>query len=601
MRKSRDLRYRATTTMFLWRRTAFRSLAACAFLGVAFSNPGSRGALGADKPGGSNSSASPSPPSPDPKEREIVASFQAATARAQAGQFAEAEALYEKALARAREVRGKDHLDCGVILARLGMLKCEAKQYDRAAARFAEALPIFRLHLPPDNPQVTLVVSELARTLTNLNRDEEAARLNAENLKVREASLGRKHPATLVSLHNLGINYAHLRRWPEVVAALEEWLATVEEQQSGKTFDLLLSLEFLGDGHEALHHYGRAETCFNRELAILEADPQRDYSGQVRVLTKLVQVYGFEGRSGLGNAHKYGERCLKLCKQQFGSGHPETIKAIGGVGIAYCMAGDDGGGAKLLRERVQFEKTARTDSDEYWRTALHLAQADLRLGQLDEAEAVAWSALSALETRLGNRRNGDDFEAVGEILAMASLQAAHQAQTDEGLRKFVGGVEKLVGADDPALAKALYVAALGCVRLGTVDQGRQYLLRALAIQRKRLPADDLTLAATLRQLGTVMKLQCKYAEAETHLLECARIRRKKLGEESRLLATCLCDLGYVYARTGRYADAEATLQTALAMAEKTGAFIPASAMRDYLAAVYGHHQAVQSRTGIGGP
>ena len=59
-------------------------------------------------------------------------------------------------------------------------LSAEQKQYERAAARFREALPILLHHLPRDNPQVTLVVNELARALMELRQFDEAAALHEE-------------------------------------------------------------------------------------------------------------------------------------------------------------------------------------------------------------------------------------------------------------------------------------------------------------------------------------------------------------------------------------------------------------------------------------
>jgi tetratricopeptide (TPR) repeat protein len=589
-------------------RTIFQVLAASAFLYAALWNPCSWGVLRADEPGQSKNPAvssrdelipepprkpsssgtepTPAPPlkpaiaqpgtqqgTSTPAEREIAILCQSAAARAQAGQVAEAEATYDKALAAARTLLGKDHLDCGVILARLGMLKYEAKQYDQSAARFAEALPIFRLHLPPDNPHVTFLVNEYARALSALNRDVEAARLNAENLKIREATLGRRDRATLLSLHNLGSNYAKLRRWADAVATLEEWLARDKDGQSAKVLNLPEALEYLGISHAWLRHDDRAEEYYIRTLGLLAAQPQPDYPGQVRVLERLIQVCGLEHEKGFDNAHKYGERCLKLCKEQFGPESPATINAMGVVGVAYYKVGDDNGGAKLLRDYLQLEKKiGAQDSDEYWAGVLHLAHVEFRLGRFNEGETLTWSALSAMGTRLGNHRNSSAWwESMADVLPEAAPHLARPDEMDRRLQQFVADVEKLAGADDPATATALAFVAGVYLRLESWETGRHYALRALSIERKTTVTNPLTLALTLHQLGLAAQKQDKYAEAETYLLESAQIRWRKIGREDVALAGCLCDLGYVYAKTGRYLEAEATLRKSLAIAEKFGA------------------------------
>ena len=61
-----------------------------------------------------------------------------------------------------------------------------------------------------------------------MGADEDAAKLNAENLHVREATLGKEHPHALLSLHNLGMNYSNAGHPKEAIPALETWLAKDE-------------------------------------------------------------------------------------------------------------------------------------------------------------------------------------------------------------------------------------------------------------------------------------------------------------------------------------------------------------------------------------
>ena len=413
---------------FLSRRITLLWLATCGLFGIAFFNSQSRADFFANAPRGSLNPAASSPgepvsepskkPSPtaeepplaapdrpakappaaphvaaSPAEQEITTLFQSAATREQAGQFAEAEALYEKALAAAQQLRGKDHLDCGVILARIAMLNYAAKQYYKSADRFADAVFIFRQHLPRDNPQYTFLVNEFARALARLNKHKEAAELNAANVRVREASLGKKHIATLLSLHNLGLNYGDMGRWQDAVTTLEEWLARDEGGESAKSLGLPKALQYLATGYAQLHHYDRAVSYFKRQLTLLEAQPKRDYVREVRVLEQLVQTCGHEHEKGADDAHRFGEQCLKLCREQFGPESRETINAIGVLGIAYYKVGDDNGGAKLLRNFVQLEKKiGPQDSDDYWAGVMHLAHVEFRLERFEQGETLTWSA-----------------------------------------------------------------------------------------------------------------------------------------------------------------------------------------------------------------
>ena len=225
------------------------------------------------------------------------------------------------------------HLDVGMVLGRLGMAHYEAKQYEQSAARFREALAILRLHLPREDLNVTLVVNELARALDEAGHHDEAAKHNEENLKVREASLGRKNPATLLSVHNLGMNYVKLHRWAEAIPLLERWLEESEPARLAKNPTLPITLEYLGDSHQAVGHHDKAEKYYNQVLAIVEAQPKKDFSHEVLILEKLVQLTSLQGPAGFDKAQKYGQRCVKTAQEHLGPEHLETAKALGVVAL----------------------------------------------------------------------------------------------------------------------------------------------------------------------------------------------------------------------------------------------------------------------------
>ncbi len=127
-----------------------------------------------------------------------------------------------------------------------------------------------------------------------------------------------------------------------------------------------------------------------------------------------------------------------------------------------------------------------------------------------------------------------------------------------------------MGKDDAAMALALWLSAEACYQMEAAGPAEQYGLRALAIQRKRLPADDLALAKTLHTLGRVAELLSKYGEAEAYYLECLQIRRKKLGQQHLSVAACLLNLAHSYLRMQRFPEAETSLRKARAIAEKAG-------------------------------
>ena len=161
----------------------------------------------------------------DPIRKEVLMGLcREAAALTQAHRTAEAIVVSEKAVARAKEVLGKDHVEVGKLLVHLGDLYLGAAKHERAVGCFTQALAIFQQHLPRGDDDVTYAVNNLALTFSRMKRYEEAIRLDAENLRVREATLGKDHPHTLLSLHNLGMSYAAGGHPREAIATLETWL-----------------------------------------------------------------------------------------------------------------------------------------------------------------------------------------------------------------------------------------------------------------------------------------------------------------------------------------------------------------------------------------
>ncbi len=509
----------------------------------------------------------------------------------QSGRLAEAAALYEKALARAKEVLPKDDSDIGMLMGRLGAVYYESKQFDQAISQFTGSLANLRLHLRREDPNVTFVVNELARSFSAARRYEESARLNAENLKVREASLGKDHPATVLSLHNLGIDFAMMQRWPEAVQALETTLEKDKSNGAQRPF-YARDLKYLGDGHKALGHWEKAEQYYLQALKVTETPPTKNSEETIFVLQGMANFY--TGRQEyFSKAREYGQRATDLCRQVYGPEHYKTAESLGFQGSLPSVDGKDEEAAAMLRQCLRIlRKTTSYSSPNLWTYTVNLARIDLRLGQNAEAEELALAALGRIETLLIEHDTSSELDSKAEVLARSMAIAGHREILEQRLKQFLAAVKSHTGEDNPALACAYSFTGATYLRLEALHEAQENSLRALAIQRKRLASDDLELAVTLTQLATIARAQGKYADAESYLLECLRIRRKKLGEEHYLVASSLSDLGHVYLRMHRYPEAEQNLWLAITIAEKAGLLggsVKASAT-ELLGTLYGEQQ-----------
>jgi len=95
------------------------------------------------------------------------------------GQYAQAEPLYQRALAIFEKVLGPEHPAIATSLNNLALLYHSQEQYAQAEPLYQRALAIFEKVLGPEHPHVATVLGNRADLLWNINRVEETARLAA--------------------------------------------------------------------------------------------------------------------------------------------------------------------------------------------------------------------------------------------------------------------------------------------------------------------------------------------------------------------------------------------------------------------------------------
>ena len=162
----------------------------------------------------------------------------------------------------------------------------------------------------------------------------------------------------------------------------------------------------------------------------------------------------------------------------------------------------------MLRESLGIEKKISGDNSTRVLVLVgYLAKAEIETGHVTEAEDLLLSALPELESRLAKGLPFAEAEAVPVYLAEIASRKGDQSRIERQLNEMVGVVEAktertILGGPAPLLAAGVYDG------YGTPEQSRKCAERALAIQRKRLAADDLALADSLRYLGLLASHLC---------------------------------------------------------------------------------------------
>ncbi|GJL67731.1 MAG: hypothetical protein NPIRA06_03660 [Nitrospirales bacterium] len=143
--------------------------------------------------------------------------------------YAQAEPLYQRALAIREEALGPTHPDVATSLNNLGELNRSQGKSAKAEPLYQRALAIREEALGPTHFQVALSLNNLAALYNNQGQDPDAEPLYQRALAIREEVWALTHPDVAQSLNNLGMLYINQRQYAEAKPLLQRALDICEE------------------------------------------------------------------------------------------------------------------------------------------------------------------------------------------------------------------------------------------------------------------------------------------------------------------------------------------------------------------------------------
>jgi eukaryotic-like serine/threonine-protein kinase len=265
------------------------------------------------------------------------------------GSYAEAEALYQRALAIREQALGPDHPDVATSLNNLAAVHGATGSYAEARALHERALAIRKQAVGPDHPDVAASLANLAHAHLATGSYARARASYERALAIREQALGPDHPDVALSLTGLANVHLATRSYAKAGASYERALAIREQVLGPDHPDIASSLAGLANVHYATESYAKAEACYERALAIQEQALGPDHPDVARSLNNLANVHQDTG--SYVQAEASYARALAIREQALGSGHPDLaypLVGLAGVALATGRAAD----AVVLAERA---------------------------------------------------------------------------------------------------------------------------------------------------------------------------------------------------------------------------------------------------------
>jgi tetratricopeptide (TPR) repeat protein len=253
----------------------------------------------------------------------------------QRAQYADAEALYQQALAIRERVCGQEHPDTAESLSKLAWLYKDQGKYAKAERLEQQGLAIREKVLGPEHSETATSVHNLASLYFNQGRYGEAEPLFQRALRTKEKVRGPDHRETAITLHNLALLYKHQGRLKEAEPLLQRALGISESVLGPEHPAVATSLNNLAALYEAQNRMGEGEPLYERALAISERALGPEHPDTTFSLNNLANLYQNQGRLDL--AEPLLERALRTAERVLGPEHPDTATSLHNLAILYAQ------------------------------------------------------------------------------------------------------------------------------------------------------------------------------------------------------------------------------------------------------------------------
>jgi tetratricopeptide (TPR) repeat protein/predicted Ser/Thr protein kinase len=326
----------------------------------------------------------------------------------EAGEYEEAKANQERALAAREKLLGPDHPSVAQALGSLGNVYETLGEHELAKEAASRALGIYERALGPDHPHVAGMANNLAMAHDARGEYAEAVAAYERALGIWEEALGPEHPNVGGVLNNLGMVHDVMGASDKAMLAYKRALAIWEKAFGPDHPNVALPLNNLGALHEARGEYAEALAKYQRALSIWTAalGPEHPNVGTTTLNIGVVQ----HAKGDYAEAKVSYERSLAINEKAQGPDHPHLAYSLDGLAEIASIQGRNADALRLARRAVKIRAGGESPPDLLAYSRFILAK-------------VLWNAPTAA--------GGDRKQAIAAAQEAASGYAAVDGKLDE--------------------------------------------------------------------------------------------------------------------------------------------------------------------------
>lgn len=452
-------------------------------------------------------------------ERTVSLLLSLGEAQVNRGLFEEAEATFQKALARLESLPADTVAKPrSILLSDLGVVALKRRRVDEALTYVHEAIA------------------------ASANLDDQSERMRLAT--------------------NLGAVLLDAGRYAEARTHLVRALSLAEERYGSEHPRLAAALNNLGTAEKGLGDYSGAENHLQRALTIMEHVHGSVHPLIATIVRNLGDLYLELG--DLDSAERHSARALEVCEQQHGAEHPETATACNNLGLVLQTRG------RLPEARALFERAIDFQTKAYGADHPDLAIPLNNLARILETDGDLGRARATFEhaLRLAEESQGPSHPKVASVannLGMLLARMGDHTSARPLIERALAIDELAYGADHIEVAKDAGNLSGVLYALGDLDSAEALLRRSIRIAERHPVALAGTLRAARANLGEIAHqrgdLEGAIAYWEAAIGSKASVDEGNADEDTAILRS----LGRAYQQRGRLADTVRVLERARAI------------------------------------
>jgi tetratricopeptide (TPR) repeat protein len=252
-------------------------------------------------------------------------------------EYAQAEPLFERALAIDEKAFGVHHPDTATDLNNLAiLLKTQGKHKD-AEPLHRRALAIREKALGPEHTDTAQSLNNLAELYRDQGRYQEAEPLYQRALAIREKALGPEHTDTAQSLNNLALLLESQGKYKDAELLYRRGLSIFEKVLGPEHPDSATSMNNLGGLLADQGKPAEAEPLYRRALAIRKKVLGPEHPITAGSLNNLAVLLANQGK--YTEADPLHRRALMIFEKVLGPQHPDTVLIRNNLILSYRKQG----------------------------------------------------------------------------------------------------------------------------------------------------------------------------------------------------------------------------------------------------------------------